>query len=278
MASPNFAEAPDELGQEQDPAAELEDWEQDGNVVRPKAKAKGKAKAKTKSKAEKTNKSKSATGKKEPVTSCICPNCPFPKYPGSRFCAANDHKKAWDNMVYQRRSRKNISDEEKKAFDDAMKDDSHAGKAVDAFARDNPPEMRKKGLVDFTQFLRITGERVGRKDSRGEVPMTERAFYKHCENVLGLDEAESKEMWREYDQDVQIERDNKGFRGALRLWIPAHEVKSQDREHYVDNRVVEGSDTIKAPSLEERKILQDRCAVLIFWSCSFQFSSFQCSV
>lgn len=254
MSSPNGADMPTEPEQEQ----EADEWEQEDNVVIPKAKAKSKAKAKTKSKAEKSTKTKGAGGKKEPVTSCICPNCPFPKYPGSRFCAANDHKRAWDNMVYQRRSRKNITEEEKKAFDDAMKDDSYAGKAVDTFARDNPPEMRKKGLVDFTQFLRITGERVGRKDSRGEVPMTERAFYKHCENILGLDEAESKEMWREYDQDPQIERDSKGFRGALRLWIPAHEVKSNEREHYVDNRVVEGSDTIKAPSLEDRKILQDR--------------------
>lgn len=254
MSSPNGADMPTEPEQEQ----EADEWEQEDNVVIPKAKAKSKAKAKTKSKAEKSTKTKGAGGKKEPVTSCICPNCPFPKYPGSRFCAANDHKRAWDNMVYQRRSRKNITEEEKKAFDDAMKDDSYAGKAVDTFARDNPPEMRKKGLVDFTQFLRITGERVGRKDSRGEVPMTERAFYKHCENILGLDDEESKEMWREYDQDPQIERDSKGFRGALRLWIPAHEVKSNEREHYVDNRVVEGSDTIKAPSLEDRKILQDR--------------------
>lgn len=182
MSSPNGADMPTEPEQEQ----EADEWEQEDNVVIPKAKAKSKAKAKTKSKAEKSTKTKGAGGKKEPVTSCICPNCPFPKYPGSRFCAANDHKRAWDNMVYQRRSRKNITEEEKKAFDDAMKDDSYAGKAVDTFARDNPPEMRKKGLVDFTQFLRITGERVGRKDSRGEVPMTERAFYKHCEKHFGF--------------------------------------------------------------------------------------------
>ena len=105
-----------------------------------------------------------------------------------------------------------------------------AGRAVEAFARDNPPEMKKKGLVDFAQFLRIVGQRVGKRDTSGDVPMTERAFYKHCENVWGLSESEAAELWRDYDSDPQTERDSKGFHGALRLWIPAHEIKTRERE------------------------------------------------
>ena len=108
-----------------------------------------------------------------------------------------------------------------------MKDDMAAGRAVEAFARDNPPEMKKKGLVDFAQFLRIVGQRVGKRDTSGDVPMTERAFYKHCENVWGLSESEAAELWRDYDP--QAERDSKGFHGALRLWIPAHEIKTRER-------------------------------------------------
>ena len=184
---------------------------------------------------------------------------PFPNTKGVAFVLL-DHKKAWDNMVYQRRTRKNITEGERKAFDEAMKDDGFAGKSVERFALDNPPEMKKKGLVDFTQFIRVIGQRVAQRDAAGDVPMTEKAFYKHCENVLGLSDQEAADYWREYEDDPRIERDQKGFRGSLRLWLPMQEYKVKEREHYVDNQVVEGSDVMKAPSEENRRIFKDGCS------------------
>ena len=133
-------------------------------------------------------------GKRQPVTMCICPGCIFPKYAGSRFCAEGDHKKGWDNMLYQRRTRKDLSEEDRTAFDEAMKSDDVAGKAVLDFSRDNPPELKRKALVDFAQFRRIVGHRLSAKDEAGDVPMTERAFYRHCDNVLGLEPEEAKEQ------------------------------------------------------------------------------------
>ena len=217
--------------------------------------AKGKAKAKAKGKA----KAKAGAGglvKRSPGSSCICPGCPFPKYAGSRFCATADHKKGWDNMLYQRKNRKDITDEDRKNFDESMKDDGVAGKAVLEFSRDNPPEMKRKGLVDFARFERVKGHRLSSKTSAGNVPMTEKAFYKHCENVLCLSEEEASEFWLEFDSDKSLQRDNGGFRGAERLWLPLHEMQSKERDHFVENRAVEGSGDIKAPSTEDRKILE----------------------
>ena len=230
------------------------------NCATPKPKAKassrgGKPNAKAKSKGKELE----TGGRRAPVTSCICPGCPWPEYTGSRFCAEGDHKKAWDNMVYQRRSRKDISEEDKTKFDESMKDDGFAGKTVLEFSRDNPPEMKKKGFVDFTRFERVESQRIGNKSSAGDVPMTgrEKAFHKHCENVLGLEVDETQDLWKEYYSDKTIARDNKGFRGPERFWLPLHEMQSREREHYVDNRVVEGSGDIKAPSMTDRKILED---------------------
>eukprot|EP00435_Cladocopium_sp_Y103_P072414 s111_g40.t1 len=87
--------------------------------------------------------------------------------------------------------------------------------------------------------------------------MTERAFYKHCENVLGLTAEESEEYWKEFYADKSLQRDQGGFRGAERLWLPIHELKSKEREHYADNKVVEGSGDIKNPSLKDRQVLED---------------------
>ena len=224
-----------------------------------KAKAKGKGRAKAQAAAGKCESSTSAAAcaRRQPVTSCICPGCPFPKYQGSRFCSEADHKKAWDNMVYQRRTRKNISEEEKKNFDESMKDDGIAGKAVLDFSRDNPPEMRKKGLVDFTRFERSKGHRISTRTTSALVPMTERAFFKHCENILGLTPEESEEFWKEFYADKSLQRDQKGFRGAERLWLPLNELKSKEREHYTDNKVVEGCGDIKNPSLKDRQVLEE---------------------
>ena len=124
---------------------------------------------------------------------CICPGCEFMKYPGSRFCSEADRKRGYDNLVYQRRMRKDISDKSKESFDLAMKSDEVAGKEVLDFCRDNPPELRKKGLVDFAKFDRIRGMKVSASELAGDIPMTERAFLKHCENVLGLTDEEAAE-------------------------------------------------------------------------------------
>ena len=248
-----FAADGNGLGLELDGDAGLGDIAQ---LQTAQAKAKGKAKAKAKGKAKAKAGAGGAGGRRMPVTSCICPRCTFPKYPGSRFCSLGHHKKAWDNMVYQRRSRKEISEEQKKAFDEAMADDGHAGREVEAFALDNPPEMRKKGLVDFTRFERIVGLRVSRDDQDGTRPMTERAFLKYCENTLGLEDEEAAEYWQTLYGDRSIERDNGGFKGAEQLWVPAHKMRLNTRSRYVDNRVVEGSDSMKAPSAEQREMLR----------------------
>ena len=74
-------------------------------------------------------------GKKAPASTCICPNCTAPKYPGSKFCSLFHHKKAFDNMMYQRRTRA-LSQEAKEAFDKVMANQADAGRKVEEFALD----------------------------------------------------------------------------------------------------------------------------------------------
>ena len=133
-------------------------------------------------------------GRNMPATLCICPGCVFKKYPGSRFCAEADHKKGYDNLLYQRKSRKDLSQEDRDSFDSMMKSDDFAGKTVKDFCKDNPPEMRRKSLVDFSQFTRSKGMRVSSTQQSGSTPMTERAFYRYSEGTLGLSPEESKEL------------------------------------------------------------------------------------
>ena len=196
-------------------------------------------------------------GKRAPVTTCICPTCTAPKYPGSRFCSLFHHKKAADNLAYQRRTR-SLSEEEKEAFDKAMANDGEAGKLVEQFALDNPPELKKKQLFDFAKFCRTTGQRVSQQVQKGKKPFTEKAYYKHAENVLGLTTEEAREEWKLYVNNKALKRDNEGHKGAERIWIPAHDLDMDTREHYVDNQVIEGSEDFRAPTDADRKMLQAR--------------------
>ena len=130
-----------------------------------------------------------------PVTLCICPGCVFKKNPGSRCCAEADHKRGYDNLLYQRKARRDLSQEDRDNFDNAMRSDEFAGKTVKEFCQDNPPELRRKSLVDFSQFSRSKGMRVSAGQQSGSTPMTERAFYRYTENILGLSAEESKELF-----------------------------------------------------------------------------------
>ena len=118
----------------------------------------------------------------------------FKKYPGNRYCAEGDHKKGYDNLLYQRKNRRDLSQEDPDNFDSAMRSDEFAGKTIKEFCQDNPPELRRKSLVDFSQFSRSKGMRVSATQQSGSAPMTERAFYRYTENVLGLSPEESKEL------------------------------------------------------------------------------------
>ena len=164
--------------------------------VTPPRKGKGQKRGKQ-AKDKDSNKDKDAgerggRGKKnQPLTMCICPGCEWPKYPGSRFCSQNDHKRGFDNLMYQRRSRKDLTEQQKAEFDAQMKSDEFAGRTVLEFVKDCPPELRKKTLFDFARFERSKGVRVSAHEQSGDVPMTERAFYKHCDNAPGLHFAET---------------------------------------------------------------------------------------
>ncbi|CAE7268103.1 unnamed protein product [Symbiodinium sp. CCMP2592] len=223
-----------------------EKQEDDDAPVTPPRRGRGRGRG-GRSAREKDNKDKDAGGrggrgkKNQPLTMCICPGCEWPKYPGSRFCSQNDHKRGYDNLMYQRRSRKDITEAQKVEFDSQMKSDEFAGRTVLEFVKDCPPELRKKTLFDFARFERSKGMRVSTNEQSGDIPMTERAFYKHCDNEL-------------YN-DRNVGRDHGGFRGAEQLFIPAHRMRLNNREHFVENRIVEGSNNMAAPSQETRQML-----------------------
>ena len=62
--------------------------------------------------------------------------------------------------------------------------------------------------------------------------------------------------WLELYNNPSIKRDENGFRGAEQLFVPAQHMRIREKEHYVDNAVIEGSDALRTPTMDQRNMLQ----------------------
>ena len=158
-------------------------------------------------------------------------------------------------MTYQMRARA-LTEEQKAASDQLMSSDADAGREVEEFAKNNPPEMKKRAWSISPSSSGIIGQRVGQYLQAGRRPFTEKAFLKHCELVLGLTDEEDEEEFKVHVNNKSLKRDNLGHKGAERIWIHAHDLDLDERGRYVDNQILEGSDWIRAPMDADRKMMK----------------------
>ncbi|CAK0870103.1 unnamed protein product, partial [Prorocentrum cordatum] len=122
---------------------------------------------------------------------------------------------------------------------------------------DNPPELKRKNLIDFAQFVRKRGEKAYKSKTEADVPMTHAAFLIWAVQVQGFSSEEADDWWQELKNDRNIDRDSNGPRGRFQLYIPNVERrKVRGREQYEDNQAVEGNKKNKKPPEEYRAMLE----------------------
>ncbi|CAK0845012.1 unnamed protein product [Prorocentrum cordatum] len=157
-------------------------------------------------------------------------------------------------VEYQRDHRKDITDEERKAFEVLWARDAGAGEYV---VKDNPPELKRKNLIDFAQFVRVRGEKAYKSRTEADAPMTHAAFLIWAVQVQGFSSEEADDWWQELKNDRNIDRDSNGPRGRFQLYIPSVERRIvRGREQYEDNQAVEGNNKNKKPPEEYRAMLE----------------------
>eukprot|EP00959_Pyramimonas_sp_CCMP1952_P375377 7862082-Pyramimonas_sp.AAC.1 len=59
------------------------------------------------------------------------------------------------------------------------------------FLKDNPPELKRKNLIDFAQFVRVRGEKAYKSKTEADVPMTRAAFLIWAVQVQGFSSEEA---------------------------------------------------------------------------------------
>ena len=97
--------------------------------------------------------------------------------------------------------------------------------------REKPPGQKytKKQFVDVAHAAKSKIVETARTHREGERPMTRRAFQNHCENDFGLEHEEITEWWDEMHDNPATDRDEKGHKNKLQLWVPIGESRDRSR-------------------------------------------------
>ena len=211
-----------------------------------KKRGKGGGKGSPKAKAKAQAKRGALTGKpgRPGKLPCLC--CEEAPAANSRFC--KDHKRSCDAMSYQ--AKHSGEERAQEIFDELFADDSRIGPAVKEFSLQNPPtqKYKRKQLIDWVAFRRAYGVKMTQRDRSGDLPKAYKEFKIWCVNKKGLTDDQAKDWWKKLLDDPTVDRDNDGFGGAFRLWIPnAKQSRDRLRDSYIDNRQEEGSAVEKKP-------------------------------
>ena len=134
-----------------------------------------------------------------------------------------------------------------------MRDDRAAGEAVLKQCENAPSDRRyrKHTFINWGQFERDYGRRseVGERDEA--LPMTRKVFGQWAKHDQGEDSDGCDEWWNEMLDDTSIERDQKGRKGALQLYVPQKTIKFRQNLRFQGSRAVEGSAKTKDWSADE---------------------------
>ena len=177
-----------------------------------------------------TNESRGRTGKGP----CLC--CPEARHSNTRFCKL--HKRAYDSMAYQAKKAEGNGEEGAvKAFQLAMQDDYTAKSEICRFCELNPPDSRyaRKNFIDWAAFKQKHGKRTEIIDRSKCKPMWEGEFMQWATGEKALSKSEAEAWWKDFLNDPRIERDNDGFKGRLRLWIPKGNSRITDKSQFTES-------------------------------------------
>ena len=187
---------------------------------------------------------KISLGRKTTDSNCIVPSCEAKRASQKMFCAP--HACSWTGIENQAKAQGQAAmdrvEELKKPCNQADR-----GQATYEFAQRNPPDHKytKKQFFDVAHAAKSKIIETARTHREGDRPMTRKAFQKHCEHILGLEDEEITEWWDEMHDNPATDRDEKGHKGRLQLWVPIGESRDRSRMKAIRDEVIESSKPMK---------------------------------
>ena len=202
---------------------------------------------------------------------CPVPPCPHLVRIKKRFC--EHHQPTWDNMVYQAKTTKLKNDDgtlqkdkdgkdktKLEQFNRDMRDDRVAGMAVEKHEKNNPPGKKYKrySFIDWAVWEREFGQRAEVGEEDRATPMTKRVFECWAKTEQGEDEQGTEEWWQELLDDANIDRDNKGRRNELQLYVPKKAERFRKKYKFEGSTAREGNKVAKDATEEDIQEYRDQ--------------------
>lgn len=176
---------------------------------------------------------------------------------GKQNCCKN-HKKRRGNMLTQARR---LGEKHVEAIKAQMANAETATEEMKENEANFPTsKFGKQQAVDWTRLMREWGKRISSIDRTKCKPYEKQQFLIEGQAKMGWSEADAVEQWNLMEASSEIERDDAGLRGCLRLYLP-REMRLMDVEKYCQASVQTGTKDIKTPSKEIRDGLRNHIQV-----------------
>ena len=184
----------------------------------------------------------------EKLKLCAYHDCDLDCKAGRRHCA--HHHRHLDNCRNQVLKVK--GPEACKKWVERCKDIEFANTQVEYMAKlsISLPMFAHNPLIDFVQWEQKFGVLVERKEAAVTKPFEETQWVIEQVNVYGRDKKEMQDEWK-FKIAGPWKRDNNGYKGALRLWLPAGEYEETGTTQFAQGSSTETSKGKKAPKASE---------------------------
>ena len=114
------------------------------------------------------------------------------------------------------------------------------------------PMFSRAPLIDFVQWEQEFGSLVQKKDAAQLRPFEETEWILRQVNKFGRDKEAMKEEWKQ-KLAGHWRRDQNGYKGATRLWLPAKEMEEKSHISYIKGGAKELSKPKKNPKEFEKE-------------------------
>ena len=197
-----------------------------------------------------TSAASSSTGDKSRAKLCGYPECDNDCKQGRRHCG--HHNRHLDNVRNQ--VSKKYGPEGLKAFSDKCRDMEFANSQIEMMAKKSIglSMFARAPLIDFVAWEQEFGVLVETKTAQQTRPFEEKEWIIRQVKKFGRDEKEMEQEWKRKVAGPW-KRDDLGYKGALRLWLPAVEYEEKSSTQFIKGAAIEQSKSKKAPKDFEKE-------------------------
>ena len=118
------------------------------------------------------------------------------------------------------------------------------------------PDATRKALINWTEFNKSYGEKLEQGDHTIDAPYEKEQWILRPRNKLGRNREVAETAWVGFLGPRLVQRDNLGFAGGLRLWLPKGEYSEKVHSTFTQGAAVQSSDRKSNPDADFAGALQ----------------------